>query len=110
MPELLEEARVGANVNLRLRVPVTLEHFAGHFPQFPILPGVVQIDWAVRFARRHFAMPRDCYGVHAFKCRAPVAPGAELRLTLGYDEARSTLDFSYAEAQRAVSSGTIVFR
>jgi len=110
MPELLVETRDGNKLTLELRVPPTLSYFEGHFPGFPILPGVVQIDWAVRLARRHFQGLVDSYGVEAFKCRAPVLPGTELRLVLDCDAGRSKLRFSYADNQRAVSSGTVLFR
>jgi len=110
MPELLEETRAGNRLSMRLRVPPALELFAGHFPGFAILPGVVQIDWAVRLARRHFGPLEDCAGVDAFKCRAPVLPGALLMLALDYDGGGPRLDFSYAQDDRPVSSGIILFR
>jgi 3-hydroxymyristoyl/3-hydroxydecanoyl-(acyl carrier protein) dehydratase len=53
-PRRFPRAASGASATYRLRVPPTLEHFRGHFPGFPILPGVVQLDWAVRFGRLHF--------------------------------------------------------
>lgn len=31
--------------------------FAGHFPKRPILPGVVQLDWAVRLSALAFDLP-----------------------------------------------------
>jgi 3-hydroxymyristoyl/3-hydroxydecanoyl-(acyl carrier protein) dehydratase len=110
MPELLEESRAGDRLTIRLRVPPGLDLFNGHFPGFPIVPGVVQIDWAVRLARRHFARLEECIGVDAFKCRAPVLPGARLLLALGYEAAGPRLDFAYSQADQPVSSGTILFR
>jgi 3-hydroxymyristoyl/3-hydroxydecanoyl-(acyl carrier protein) dehydratase len=110
MPEVLAEARENASVRLSLRVPPALECFAGHFPGQPILPGVVQIHWAVRLARRHFDGLEDSYGVLRFKCRAPVLPGTELQLVLGCDAARSSVTFAFSDAQRTVSSGKILFR
>ncbi|MFN2644739.1 MAG: hypothetical protein ABR570_07090 [Burkholderiales bacterium] len=102
------ETRDGDTVTVQLFVPPTYEHFTGHFPGFPILPGVVQIDWAVRLARRHFGGLQASYGLDAFKCRSPVRPATHLTLTLACDPRR--LRFAYAEGERAISSGTVLFR
>ena len=108
MPEVKSETRHGNTVTVRLFVPATLEHFSGHFPGFPILPGVVQIDWAVRLARRHFGGLQASYGLDAFKCRSPVLPETHLTLSLACEPGR--LRFAYADAERAISSGTVLFR
>lgn len=110
MPDVLSETRDGDNVRMVLYVPATLVHFAGHFPGLPILPGVVQVDWAVRYARRHFGRLAESYGVDALKCRAPVLPQTRLTLDLAYDESRSSLRFAYADPRRPVCSGTVLFR
>ena len=110
MPEVQSETRDGDTVTVQLFVPATLEHFPGHFPGFPLLPGVVQIDWAVRLARRHFGGLQASYGLDAFKCRAPVLPETRLTLELACDAARKSLRFAYTDPRRSVCSGTVLFR
>ena len=91
----------------KIRVPTALEHFRGHFPGFPILPGIVQLDWAVRLGRRHFEGLGDSTSVDNFKCQALVFPDAALTLELRRDE--SGLLFRYFDARRTYSSGKILF-
>ncbi|MGF6412114.1 acyl-CoA synthetase (AMP-forming)/AMP-acid ligase II [Paraburkholderia sp. MM5482-R2] len=57
--EVLAETRVGDTLHYVLRVPQSLQHFAGHFPGLPILPGVVQVDWAARLAAGHWPRVRE---------------------------------------------------
>lgn len=109
MPELLAESRDGNAIHLHLKVPLDLAHFTGHFPGLPILPGVVQVDWAVRLARQYFPGLELSRGVDQLKFQAMVRPGAELHLTLGYEQERQRLQFIYRDGERICSSGRIGF-
>jgi acyl-CoA synthetase (AMP-forming)/AMP-acid ligase II len=108
--ELLSESRDGDDLRYELRVPATLDHFGGHFPNLPILPGVVQIDWAIRLASEHVAGARDTESVDRLKFTAPVLPGAVLDLRLAHDAARRRLEFAYRLNGRDCASGIVVYR
>lgn len=107
LPETISSRVDGATATYRLRVPPALEHFRGHFPGFPILPGIVQLDWAVQLGRKHFPGLGASRAVDNFKCQALVFPDAELTLELKRDA--NGLAFRYFDAQRTYSSGKIVF-
>ncbi|WP_244816396.1 AMP-binding protein [Caballeronia sp. Lep1P3] len=108
--ELLSEARDGDTVCCDIRVPHALHHFAGHFPGLPILPGVVQLDWAIRLAAEFVAGARDIESVDRLKFMAPVPPGAVLALQLTHDAARRRVQFAYRLDARECASGVIVYR
>ena len=110
MPLLLSEEQDGQQVRLRLFVDSTLTHFSGHFPNQPILPGIVQTDWAVRFGERYFDLPRQNFSqIKGLKFSSPVLPETELTLELRWDQDKAQLEFSFHAGQRPCSSGKIVF-
>lgn len=94
---------------LELDVPPDLAHFTGHFPQTPVLPGVVQIDWAQRLARELIAElpPRFC-GMEVLKFQQLVRPGDRIQLTLRFDAERGKLYFAYRNGDAPCSSGRIL--
>ncbi len=97
---------------LALRVCEDIAHFAGHFPGFPILPGIVQLDWAVRFADDHlpaFARRGAFRALEQVKFQSLVLPGKELDLSLSWNRDRQRLAFAYAAGDRQCSSGRIAF-
>jgi len=114
LPEVLavrhvEENEHSAQFVIDLLVPPALAHFPGHFPGMPILPGVVQLDWAVRFAREHLAPNGKFTMMENIKFLALVLPDARVQLTLKRDAENTRIEFSYATSQRKCSSGRIVF-
>jgi 3-hydroxymyristoyl/3-hydroxydecanoyl-(acyl carrier protein) dehydratase len=108
--DVLAEARSGDTLHYELRVPRTLAHFAGHFPGLPILPGVVQLDWAIRLAADHVPAVRAVASIDRLKFMVPVLPGAMLKLTLAHDAARRRVQFAYRMDGRECAAGVIVYR
>ncbi|WP_314105722.1 AMP-binding protein [uncultured Stenotrophomonas sp.] len=83
--------------------------FDGHFPQAKILPGVVQLDWAIHFARDVFSMPPRFERMDALKFQHVARPGDRLQLTLGWDAPKSVLSFRYVSDHGVHASGRVVF-
>ena len=108
--EVLSEVRSETALHYELRVPPTLVHFAGHFPGLPILPGVVQIDWAIRLAAEQVPGVCALASIDQLKFKAPVPPGALLDLTLTHDASRHRVRFAYRLGRRDCTSGVIVYR
>jgi acyl-coenzyme A synthetase/AMP-(fatty) acid ligase len=94
---------------LELDVPLDLAHFSGHFPQTPVLPGVVQVDWAQQLARRLIAdLPPRFGGMEVLKFQQLVRPGDRLQLTLRFDATRGKLYFTFRNGEAPCSSGRIL--
>lgn len=107
-PELLGQAMEGEALQLRLAVPPDLACFTGHFPTSPVLPGVVQVDWAIALAKAHLQLPPRFVGMEVLKFQQLVRPGDELLLTLRFDAGRSKLYFTYTCAGQPCSSGRVI--
>ena len=108
-PEIITQQQVGEEWQLELRVPLDLAYFSGHFPTTPILPGVVQVDWAIALGQRLIGLPAHFAGMEVLKFQQLVRPGDCISLTLRFDHARSKLYFAYRNGEAACSSGRIVW-
>ena len=106
-PTVRAVRREGMHAELDLFIPASLDFFADHFPRLAILPGVVQVDWAITLGREHLGLPGAFRGLRNVKFMSPVLPGATLTLSL--DRAEHELSFAYRAGERTFSSGRALF-
>jgi acyl-CoA synthetase (AMP-forming)/AMP-acid ligase II len=99
----------GERVLLGITVPSTLFYLEGHFPQAPILPGVVQVDWAIHYGRAHFALAPQFRGINALKFQQVILPDSPLYLELVHDSAKGSLQFRYFSDTGPHAGGRILF-
>ncbi len=107
-PEILAERRVRGRWEQDLRVPADLGCWPGHFPERPILPGVLQVDWAMKLLARWLggeAWPRRVEGL---KFKQFVRPGQLLTLTLEQEPGGGRFRFRLAKGATTFSLGRIV--
>ena len=97
------------SVVLDLHVTPDIEHFAGHFPGAALLPGVVQVDWAVHFARKYLPLEGSFSALESLKFLGVILPGARLQLSLVWDRERKRLAFTYATPRCKYSAGYVMF-
>ncbi|MFJ9534339.1 AMP-binding protein [Herbaspirillum sp. NPDC101396] len=108
-PEQTLLQRDDRSVILQLHVPPDLLYFDGHFPEAPILPGVVQLDWALALGRQYFDLPARFHALQALKFQRVVTPGATLTLELENDTQKNTLAFRLHSVGGQHASGRILF-
>lgn len=103
-----EHAEDGTHV-IELRVPLDLAHFPGHFAGAPVVPGAVQMAWALSLAATRLGTSERCHSMEALKFQQLLRPGAPITLTLRMDHARGKLHFAYRHGDASYSSGRLVW-
>ncbi len=95
----------------RFTLAVEPEHpaFLGHFPGQPILPGVVQVDWALRLGAEAFGPLGAFRALEHLKFQDIIQPGEPLTLALAWDAQARQLAFEYRGAAGPKSKGFAVF-
>jgi len=106
--DLVRDAKL-PSLTCRVRVPYELPVFRGHFPSRPIVPGVVQIGWAVDIARAQGVVTGTFAGISGAKFRRVLQPGMNLGLRLDGREGSRQLCFEYSLGSRVVSGGRVQF-
>ena len=109
------------DLTLTLALDPDLLVFQGHFPGDPILPGVVQVDWAIRFGTEAFGPLGRFRGLEQVKFLGLIRPGERVELQLGWASDRgadpvarsapgeATLHFKYMVAGGVRSTGAARF-
>ena len=109
-PIVVAERVAPPEAELELEIPADLEYFRGHFAGAPVVPGVVQLKWAIDAARRHLAAGGALAGMEVLKFQRVLMPGSVATLTLKWVAADGKLYFSYVSAEARFSSGRVLFR
>lgn len=107
-PEILSVRREGDTARLALRIPKELSYFRGHFAEVPLLPGVVQVDWAIRLAHQQFGMLVHFKRLSALKFMRVLSPGDGVDLVLDWHASDHELVFRYEAGETLFSSGRIL--
>lgn len=93
---------------IQLFIPAHLAYFDGHFPDHPILPGIVQLEWACLLANSHLKLkPYHTMTIKQLKFMQVILPETYISLHLQYRH--DLLHFSYATKTHQCSSGRVVF-
>lgn len=107
LPTVIAQRTTAEGVELEFVVSPALPWFAGHFPGFPILPGVVQIDWALDFARIHLGLEIAIARRYRIKFKSAIFPDDRLTLVLSHQAEKRQLAFAYRRGTAVCASGQV---
>ncbi len=98
-------------IEITLYLDPALFWFSGHFAVQPLLPGVAQLDWVLRYTTTLLTPGWRFHSIQNVKFQAPLLPETTVTLTLNWQEERQMLTFSFqrhnGEARHTASSGKI---
>ncbi|MEO9080017.1 MAG: hypothetical protein ABI268_11995 [Rhodanobacter sp.] len=107
----ITEHQLDGGWKLSLRLPLDLVHFDDHFRKAPVLPGVVQVSWALALAAPRLGTSPHCREMEALKFQRLLRPGDQLELSLRYEDEpgaeRGKLHFAYHLEGAHCSSGRL---
>jgi len=90
-----------------MKVPEDLECLAGHFPGFPVVPGVAQIGWVVDAARELLGRPTVVAAIETLKFKRLLRPADVVHLRVELSSDRGALEFRIWDDGGVVSSGRL---
>ncbi len=107
-PDIVGVDEQAHEVLLTLSLAPQLDYFKGHFPDAPILAGVVQLDWAIHYGRKYFGYQNAVENVEVLKFQVVMTPGLEVTLALE-KKSEHKFTFRYYSHKGQHASGRIVF-
>lgn len=107
-PPIISAHQDETSVRLQLRIDPGLLWFEGHFPDSPVLPGIVQLHWAAAVAAERLGFDGVPAEVKRLKFKKVVIPPDTLELVItkhGETEAQ----FEFLSDGEQCSLGRLVF-
>lgn len=92
-------------VILMLQIPRDLLYCQGHFPDFPVVPGVVIFHWTVKLARTVLGIKGPVRGARKVKFMAIMTPGDVVTLILTSNSTSRKVAYHYKKGDQNCASG-----
>lgn len=106
-PVVLEQQQHAEEVQFKLEFPAELACFKGHFPNYPIYPGVGQIGFIQHFAKQIWADLDWCNGYEQLKFQDLIRPYTVLQLKL--QRKLHKVHFEMSTSDKILASGRLLF-
>jgi len=101
----------GNKLTVKTVIPATSDYYDGHFPEFKLLPAVVQIDLILRFFRGFMKLPSTIDRMQRIKFSNPIFPEHPVTIEEIYSSDTGKLAFKIiGEDGKICSAGTIVLK
>lgn len=108
IPVIIEQKCSASGLQLSLQVDSDLTCFRGHFPGHPVLPGVVQVQWAVEISRLLLDFCKPPGEILRLKFKSIIVPPQRVELLLARRSA-ADITFDYFSGDNVYSQGLLRF-
>ena len=96
------------SVSIEFSVPKASDYFNGHFPGFPILPAVAQVDIVMRYVSEYFNVDAVLSEIKRIKFTGLVRPHAPLVLSIKKNGNIITFKMNSPDDEIVYSAGTLI--
>lgn len=97
------------SLQLNITVGPEVQWFEGHFPEQPVLAGVVQTHWVGELSAYLFELKGGFSSVQNLKFQTVILPEAKITLGLSFDPDKSLVKFKYYDENHSYSEGKMTF-
>lgn len=108
-PHILSSSDINNGVLLQLKIQAELSYFQGHFPAYPVVPGVVQLRWIESLARKFNLVDGEFQRVDKLKFMRVMSEDYEVELELSKPKP-DTVQFKYSSEHGIHASGKMIFK
>jgi 3-hydroxymyristoyl/3-hydroxydecanoyl-(acyl carrier protein) dehydratase len=106
-PIIKNKTQDETSLKLDLIFPANAEYFDGHFDEFPVLAGVVQLNYVMELAQEYFHITPHITNITKLKFTKIIKPDTDISLAINYLKGESKINFKYFLGDVVYSSGNI---
>lgn len=108
--KILKFRREPGALTAKLLFPATSDYYDGHFPEFKLLPAVVQVDMVLRLARNFLEVPKELSRMNRTRFANPILPDVPVMVKITYDADAGKVTFAYTseDGETSYSNGSLI--
>ena len=108
--KILKFRREPGALTAKLLFPATSDYYDGHFPEFKLLPAVVQVDMVLRLARNFLEVPKELSKMNRTRFANPILPDVPVMVKITYDADAGKVTFAYTseDGETSYSNGSLI--
>ncbi len=106
---ILKLKRLPNSLDIKIVFPAESDFYDGHFPEYKLLPAVVQVDMVVQLSHILLGTTKNLKKILRTKFMKPIFPDSPVNLKVSFDEEKNKLVFTYeSDCAVTLSSGSFL--